>query len=150
MTRAAKENEMTGYLPYDAHLARLEDLHARAATQRRARLAVAPVAAAEPDSADAIAIRCATEADREVLQRLATLDSVVARPGEMLIALVGDEPRAAIHVASGETIADPFRPTAELVELLRLRAERLRDPTTAPAARGLRLRARLRSVHRAA
>jgi hypothetical protein len=66
----------------------------------------------------------------------------------MLIAEVDGEPRAAIHVASGETIADPFRPSTELVELLRLRAARLREP--APAARGPRLRSWLRSVYRAA
>ena len=58
---------MTGYLPYDANVARLDDLHRRAL--------------------------------------------------------------GAISVASGATIADPFRPTAELVELLSLRARRLRAAT---------------------
>ena len=141
---------MTGYLPYDATLARIDELHARAATERRARRDAQPARRVEPVVAESIAIRCATEADRASLQRLATLDSVAARPGEMLIAEVGDEAVAAIHVASGETIADPFRPTVELVELLRLRAERLRDASQAPATRAPRLRALLRSVGRTA
>ena len=128
---------MTGYLPYDATLARIDELHARAATERRARRDAQPALQVEPVVAESIAIRCAT-------------DSVAARPGEMLIAEVGAEAVAAIHVASGETIADPFRPTVELVELLRLRAERLRDASQAPATRAPRLRALLRSVGRAA
>src|SRR4051812_14456092 len=128
MTRAAKEAQMTGYLPYEAHVARVDELHARAAADRRARRDVVTRAGVEPAGAESIAIRAATEADRAALQRLATLDSVAARPGEMLIAEVDGEPRAAVHVASGATIAAPFRPTTELVELLRLRAERLREP----------------------
>jgi hypothetical protein len=148
MTRGAKENEMTGYLPYDANLARIEDLHARAAAHRRTR-PEAPAAAAELPTTESIAIRWATDADRETLLRLAALEGVAAQPGDMLIAEVGDEPRAALHLASGAAIADPFRPTAELVELLRLRAQLLRAGTP-QAARGLRLRARLRSAYRAA
>ncbi|HYY20699.1 MAG TPA: hypothetical protein VE780_02370 [Thermoleophilaceae bacterium] len=36
------------------------------------------------------------------------------------------EPRAAIEVATGAAIGDPFRPTAQLVELLAVRAGQLR------------------------
>jgi hypothetical protein len=43
MTRGAKENRMTGYLPYDAHLARVQELRTRAATHRRARRDEAPL-----------------------------------------------------------------------------------------------------------
>ena len=42
--------------------------------------------------------------------------------GDVLIAEVSPEPRAAIEVATGAAIADPFRPTAQLVELLAVRA----------------------------
>jgi hypothetical protein len=76
-----------------------------------------------------IAIRPATPTDRSALERLAALDSAATPTGEILIAEVGREPQAAVHVPSGATIADPFRPTAHLVELLTLRAKTLRDAT---------------------
>jgi hypothetical protein len=133
-------------MPYDAHLARLDEHRVRADTHRRARLLSVP-AIEEPAAVESIAIRCASEADRAILQRLATLDSVDATPGEMLIAEVDGEPVAAIHVASGATIADPFRETTAVAELLRLRAKRLRDP--AAATRAPRLRAWLRAARRA-
>ena len=44
----------------------------------------------------------------------------------MLLAEVGHELWAAIEVASGAAIADPFRPSGDVVELLRFRAERAR------------------------
>jgi hypothetical protein len=87
-----------------------------------------------------IAIRRATPDDQVALERLAALDSAPAPSGEVLIAEVGDEPQAAMEVATGTTIADPFRPTADLVELLTLRAVRLRGAT--PPRRRLRLRPR--------
>jgi hypothetical protein len=40
---------------------------------------------------------------------------------------VGDEPRAAIELATGRVVADPFRPTVHLVEALQQRAERLEE-----------------------
>jgi hypothetical protein len=73
-----------------------------------------------------IAIRRATDSDRPVIERLAALDSAPTLTGEILIAEVGDEPQAAIEIASGAAIADPFRPTAHLVELLDVRAALLR------------------------
>lgn len=87
-----------------------------------------------------IAIRRATEADRHTLERLAALDSSRIPSGEVLIAEVGEEPQAAIEVSSGAAVADPFRPTAELVSLLRLRARLMRDGAASP--RRPRLRAR--------
>jgi hypothetical protein len=63
----------------------------------------------------------------------------------VLMAEVGDEALGAIEVATGATIADPFRPTAELVELLSLRAARLRGGSDRR-----RLRLRPRAAYRAA
>lgn len=143
---------MTGYLPHDANIARLDDLRVRAAAYRGSHRVPSPAPERSQllDVAACIAIRRATEADALVLQRLAALDG--GRPvgdGEMLIAEVGGEPQAAIDVASGAAIADPFRPTGALVELLSLRATRLREDTTLQAGRP-GLRARLRSLYRAA
>jgi hypothetical protein len=152
MNTRREGDEMTGYLPYDANLARLEDLRNRAAVHRAAHREPSP-APERPqllDVAACIAIRRATEADVHVLQRLAALDGGrPLRDGEMLIAEVGGEAQAAIHVASGAAVADPFRPTAALVELLTLRATRLREAATLSAGRP-GLRARLRALYRAA
>ena len=97
-------------------------------------------------TAHSIAVRRATDSDRDVLERLAALDDAPVPSGDVLIASVDDEPQAAIAVASGVSVADPFRPTADLVELLELRAARLRGRSD--ERRGL-LRA-LRSAYRTA
>jgi len=152
---------VTGHLTYDANVARLEDLRRRAERRRAARNAAGRrTSAAEHvrrgdggrPGVDAVAtvmaavtIRRATAADRAALERLAALDSARAPVGDVLIAEVGAEAVGAIEVASGSTIADPFRPTAELVELLSLRAARLRG-----AADRRRLRLRPRAAYRAA
>ena len=75
-----------------------------------------------PDSSRVVTIRAAQPADHEALRRLAERDS--ARPiGEpVVVAQVDGELRAALSVRTGDTVADPFHPTAELVDLLRLHA----------------------------
>ncbi|HEV2821229.1 MAG TPA: hypothetical protein VGW11_12060 [Solirubrobacteraceae bacterium] len=73
-----------------------------------------------------LTIRPAGPADRAALERLAGRDSARVPEGDVVIAMVDGELRAAITVPGGTVIADPFRPTAELVELLRLRATQLR------------------------
>ncbi|HZN87746.1 MAG TPA: hypothetical protein VFB44_02105 [Thermoleophilaceae bacterium] len=69
-----------------------------------------------------ITITHATSADRAELERLAGLDSGHVPAAPALLARVDGELRAAIGV-NGETVADPFHPTAEIVTLLRLAAE---------------------------
>jgi hypothetical protein len=73
-----------------------------------------------------LTIRPADAADAGALFRLAALDSAYPPTGDMLIAEVGNELWAAIDVDTGDTIADPFRPSGELVDLLRLRTSLLR------------------------
>ncbi|MGI9098957.1 MAG: hypothetical protein ACR2H2_10805 [Solirubrobacteraceae bacterium] len=96
----------------------------------------------------AIAIRHATDADICVLADLAILDSRRQLTGPALIAEVDGIARAALDLRDGSVAADPFFPTAELVDLLRVRARRLEDE--APA-RSLRERAiaRVRRPRRA-
>jgi hypothetical protein len=93
-----------------------------------------------------VTIRPAFPDDRVAVERLAALDSAPVPTGDVLLAEVDDEPRAAIAVASGATIADPFRPTADLIELLRLRAARLRHPTQTRRPPRLRFRAAHRTA----
>jgi hypothetical protein len=69
-----------------------------------------------------IVIRLAHAADEPALLRLAALDSHAALRGEILVADVDGELQAALSLADGATIANPFRRTADLVELLRTRA----------------------------
>jgi hypothetical protein len=78
-----------------------------------------------PPSSTPVTIRQATDADRQVLARLAERDSARVPAGRLLLAEVGGEVRAALSISSGEAIADPFHPTAELVSLLRARAQQL-------------------------
>jgi hypothetical protein len=136
---------MTDYLTHQANLARIEELRDRADRWRLAHpdRSSATDARTRVPAEESIAIRCATEGDRIALERLAALEGVRLRSGDMLIAEVEDEPRAAIHIASGATIADPFRPTADLVELLTVRAVRLSSGTV--LHHRLRLLWRLRS-----
>jgi hypothetical protein len=78
------------------------------------------------DDGRGFTIRFAYPDDETGLRRLAALDSQPMLTGPALVAEVGGELWAAVSLA-GEprAIADPFRPTAELVGLLRERAQRL-------------------------
>jgi len=80
-------------------------------------------------------IRRASAADASAIARLAALDSASAPTGEMLLAVVGEDLWAAVEIDSGVAIADPFRPSADLVELLRFRTARMRREVARPARR---------------
>lgn len=94
------------------------------------------------DLAPIVAIRPATDEDTPTLLRLAALDSSVVPAGDLLLGIVDGEPVAAVSITTGRAIADPFHPTADVVALLRLRAERLRG-TGAFVATRRRLRSLL-------
>ena len=72
-------------------------------------------------TAGTVIIRAAIGADVAALHRLAALDSARVPSGELLVAETGGALVAAHAPRSGATIADPFRHTAGVVELLRLR-----------------------------
>jgi hypothetical protein len=76
---------------------------------------------------DNMTIRRAGPADGESLVRLAGLDSKRLPTGTFLIAEVDGKEWAAVELESGEVLADPFRPTANVAELLRMRAARIRE-----------------------
>jgi hypothetical protein len=75
-----------------------------------------------------IVIRAARQDDAPALWRLAALDSAAALRGEVLVADVEGEILAALALADGRAVADPFRLTADLVELLRTRARLMGAP----------------------
>jgi hypothetical protein len=76
-------------------------------------------------SAPTIALRPAAAEEAADIRRLAYLDSQRPLRGDVLVALRDAEPVAAISLADGRVAADPFRRTADVVELLRLRAASL-------------------------
>ena len=79
------------------------------------------------NSAATIAIHLASPADARALARLAALDGAEVPSLPALLATVDGEPRAALSLTTGAVVADPFAPTVDLVELLRLRSAALRD-----------------------
>ena len=76
--------------------------------------------------APTVVIRAARGSDGPALRRLAELDSRPVPAGDLLIAESGDEVVAALSVDTGARVADPFRHTADVVDLLAYRARRLR------------------------
>lgn len=88
-----------------------------------------------------VTMRVAGPGDEAAIERLAALDSQRAPRGEILVAEVAGELRAAVGVDTGTTVADPFRPTADVVSLLRERASQVGGPR-AERGPGLRLLAR--------
>jgi hypothetical protein len=79
-----------------------------------------------------IVIRSARHDDVTALFRIAALDSAQPLLGDdVLVAELGGEVVAAYDASEQRSVADPFRPTAALVDLLRMRAEQL---ASAPVA----------------
>ncbi len=73
-----------------------------------------------------VAIRTAVADDARAIARLAALDSAELPAGPMLVAEVGGVAWAAIGLEDGHVVADPFQPSAHVVELLRARAGHVR------------------------
>ena len=92
-------------------------------------------------STPTIAIRPAAADEAAAVRRLAYLDSQRPLRGEVLLALQDAIPVAAVSLADGRVVADPFRKTADLVEILRMRAESLTTSRAPLLPRARRLRA---------
>lgn len=95
-------------------------------------------------TAPTVLIRAARGSDGEALERLAALDSARVPAGELLVAESDGAIVAAHAPAVGATIADPFRRTADVVELLELHAARQHAGGRRRAAHRLRLTPRAR------
>lgn len=90
-----------------------------------------------PDFSVGVTIRYAFPDDAETVRRLAVTDSRSVPPGPLLLAEVGGEVWAAVSLSDHrEAIADPFRPTSELVLMLHERARRLAGVELPREARG--------------
>ena len=97
-------------------------------------------------SPSSVVMRAARGSDGRTLARLAALDSKPAPRGDVLVAEVDGAIHAALRLDGGVVYADPFRPTADLVALLKLRAG---EAKPARARRGLAERLGLRPAPRA-
>jgi hypothetical protein len=95
---------------------------------------------------NAYTIRRATDADAGALRRLAQLDSQRPITGPALIGDIDGAPAAAVSLADGRVVADPFQPTSSLTELLQMRRRALRTRPRTPSLRK-RLRAALAPVN---
>ena len=73
-----------------------------------------------------LSLRTATAADAGAVAYLAELDEAERLTGSVLLAFHGDRPVAAMSLEDGRTVADPFTRTANVVDLLRLRARQQR------------------------
>jgi hypothetical protein len=70
-------------------------------------------------------IRLARPEDEAAIERLAELDSARVPTGDVIVAEVRGTVWAALSLADFHAVADPFRPTGELVFLLAERGRQL-------------------------
>jgi hypothetical protein len=82
-----------------------------------------------------IQIRAAQASDGPTLTRLAALDSAPVPFGPVLLAEVDGEPLAALDLRDGAVVADPFKRTAELVQLLKVHATTVAETEERTATR---------------
>jgi hypothetical protein len=73
---------------------------------------------------ESLTIRMA-DAHEPAIDDLAALEGQSLPAGPSLLAEVGGRPVAALVLSSGVALADPFRPTVAVVEMLRVRARQL-------------------------
>jgi hypothetical protein len=69
---------------------------------------------------NAITVRPYLPCDRRSLERLALLDDRRVPAPPVMLAEVDGRLVAALSARTGEAVADPFEPTAHLVEMLRV------------------------------
>ena len=98
----------------------------RRAGQARPRRRFARRAPQDPGAyVEHVVIRSARVSDSSALHELAELDSGRVPAGDSLVAEIGGRVVAAVDVANGRVLADPFVPTADIVALLQMRLRQL-------------------------
>jgi hypothetical protein len=95
-----------------------------------------------------VSVRRAIRGDAAGIARVAALDCSHVPAEPILLAEVDEIVVAAISLTDGHVVADPFHPTADIVELLRLRAAQLDGRGALPAATRRRRRLRLPALSR--
>jgi hypothetical protein len=95
-------------------------------------------AAAEADHYEAVTVRLARGQDQAAVRRLAQRDGRPAPPAPVLVAEAEGKLLAARSLSDGRAVADPFRHTAHLSELLALRSVHLQADGFSPKRPGMR------------
>ena len=103
--------------------AKIDDLRRAADAYRRTHRRAQPGRAVAAERS--VTLRIGSLADQGPLARLAELDSAAPPPLPVLLAEVDGQLRAALALTGGAVVADPFHPTADLIDLLHARATQL-------------------------
>jgi hypothetical protein len=85
-----------------------------------------------------LTVREATDHDAYALTHLAAVDSADPLPGRVLVAEIDGRPVAALSMTTSTVVADPFRRTADIVQMLKVRAAQMRGERV--SRRGLPVR----------
>jgi hypothetical protein len=96
--------------------------------RRDARRPIRVPFAATREDLSGIALRLCRVGDDPALEQLAELEGSTVPAGRLVLAEIDGRLVAALPVAGGCMLADPFVPTAHLRRLLELRAAQLREP----------------------
>jgi hypothetical protein len=122
--------------------ARVDELRGAAASSRRS--LGPPPPESRPTIDLAITLRYGFPDDAQAIARLAALDSAEPPLLPILLAEVAGELRAALSLADGSVISDPFYSTRGLIDLLSARAQQLERAELPGRGSRARWRGRLR------
>ena len=124
---------------------RLELIHERAHQLEQAlgRSRVAPAQGRQAAPDEAVSLRLCSVRDDAAVERLAQLGGRAVPEGRFVLAEVGGEVVAALPLLGGDPLTDPFRPTAHLLPLLRLRAGQLENQPRARIERAKAIAAKV-------
>jgi hypothetical protein len=86
-----------------------------------------------------LVVRRARPSDDHALAELAALDSARSLTGARIVGEVDGRIVAAVSLQDGRVVADPFVPTADVVEILRLHTAGARADAARPRSRRPRL-----------
>ena len=111
-------------LDFEVRRMMMEDRIATLRRSARPRRRTEPVRVESPD----IELRMCKPADDPAIDRLAALSEVPVPYGRLVVALLDGKLVAALPLNGDPVLRDPFVKTAELVHLLEVRAEQLREP----------------------
>jgi hypothetical protein len=98
-----------------------------AAERYRRKKAARGLRADEQDLFGSVTVRIAADGDRRAVRRLAERDGRAIPRAPLLVAEVDGALLAARSIEDGTSVADPFRHTSHLSELLALRATHLKN-----------------------
>jgi hypothetical protein len=121
----SKESQVNPFMSNELAGEHIRDLRDQVARGRRV---------AERDVRIApVTVRRFAERDIDAIQRLAALDEKPIPSGGVLVAEQEGKLVAALPLDGGQALADPFKPTADVVELLKVSARQLREASGASA-----------------